>query len=85
MLFNTQLHFLNGEITETCDKLHDLVILNRLFHYKKGWLHLFLENSLQKYKDIKRYKEENILEQHKENKEAFFQYFILTELDFPAA
>lgn len=84
MLFNTQLHFLNGEITETCDKLHDPVILNRLFHYKEDWFYLFLNNSVQKYKDIKT-KEEKYLEQHKENKEALFQYFILTELDFPAA
>ena len=80
------MHFLNGEITDTCNKLHNLVILNGLFHYKKKRLVLFVLKKFTEVqsKDIKT-KEKKILEQHKENKEASFKYFVLTVLDFPAA
>lgn len=41
VLCNKQAHLLNGEITETCEKLLDLVILNGIFHYKKLVLYIF--------------------------------------------
>lgn len=35
VLFNKQVHLLNGEIAETCDTLLDLVILNGIFPLQK--------------------------------------------------
>lgn len=53
MLFSMELHFLNGEIMETCNKSYNLVILNGLFTKEVGFICLKKKFTEMQSRDIK--------------------------------